>query len=294
MLNRQILDKISLPVKATISFIFTVSAIGKLIDPNAAALSFILLLPMSPQIAKFSVFILSIFEAGLAIIIWRRVYSILLFVPIVFWAMLLLSYFRGVNCGCFGSLPFFSHISIIGHFLLLPGIFLGLYYLAALQETTAKTEKENIEVQKPPRSLKWVGVSASVLMLAAFLPLPIPAAKNQAMLSTNNTVDRAYVEATLFYQNATIIDARPLFQFELGHIPGALNIPYNSNEIPALIEKHDLRDKPLIVYCSSARCNVAHILAEKLQNFGCKNVRVYPGGWEEWRGYHTKKTAKSF
>jgi len=271
-----------LVIRIIISAIFIFSAIGKLIDPNAAALSVIRLLPISPELAKVSVFIWSIFEAGIAILIWWRVSSLLLAVPIVFWVMLLLSYFKGVDCGCFGSLPFFSQISISGHFLLLVGLFLGLYYLAAVREVTNDSEQKNEEVKTG--SLKWAGVGAVALMLAAFLPLPSPASKSQAAnFSANNSVDRAYVEAAFSYQNIPIIDARSQAEFEFGHISGAINIPYKSGNIANLIEQHGLKNKSLIVYCSSARCNVASILANKLQNLGCENVKIYTGGWEEWQ-----------
>lgn len=269
-------------LKLLISTIFILSALGKFIDPIAAALSIVQLLPISPELAKVAVFILSVFEAGLAIVIWWRVSALLLAVPAVLWGILLVSYFKGVECGCFGSLPFFSQISMSGHFLLLVGLFLGLYYLAAVREVINDSEQKNEEVKTG--SLKWAGVGAIALMLAAFLPLPSSASKSQAAnFSANNSVDRAYVEAAFSYQNIPIIDARSQAEFEFGHISGAINIPYKSGNIANLIEQHGLKNKSLIVYCSSARCNVASILANKLQNLGCENVKIYTGGWEEWQ-----------
>ena len=97
------------------------------------------------------------------------------------------------------------------------------------------------------------------------------------------TVDRIAVEKAISKHNAVIIDARHAFQFELGHIPFALNIPYNTKNLNHIVQKHSLKNKWLIIYCSSVNCNAAEILAEKLLELGCKNVRVYPGGWEEWK-----------
>jgi len=272
-------SKLTMCLKLLISTIFILSALGKFIDPIAAALSIVQLLPISPELAKVAVFILSVFEAGLAIVIWWRVSALLLAVPAVLWGILLVSYFKGVECGCFGSLPFFSQISMSGHFLLLVGLFLGLYYLAALRETTEDSEQKSKE-----SSVKWVGVGAVALMLAAFLPLPSPASESQAAnFFANSIVDRGYVEAAISYQNIPIIDARSQAEFEFGHIAGAINIPYKSGNIANLIEQHGLKNKSLIVYCSSARCNVASILANKLQNLGCENVKIYTGGWEEWQ-----------
>jgi 3-mercaptopyruvate sulfurtransferase SseA len=49
-----------------------------------------------------------------------------------------------------------------------------------------------------------------------------------------------------------------------------------------LVNAHSLKNQAIIVYCSSAHCNVAEVLAEKLRELGCKKMSVYPGGWEEW------------
>jgi len=68
----------------------------------------------------------------------------------------------------------------------------------------------------------------------------------------------------------------------MGHLPGAINIPYDAENLPELIEKHSLKENTLIVYCSSAHCNAAELLARRLGALGCRRVRVYPGGWEEW------------
>ncbi|MDZ7359346.1 MAG: rhodanese-like domain-containing protein [candidate division KSB1 bacterium] len=68
----------------------------------------------------------------------------------------------------------------------------------------------------------------------------------------------------------------------VGHLPNVINIPYDSNNLPELIDKHALKNQALIVYCSSAHCNAAEVLAEKLRVLGCKKVSIYPGGWEEW------------
>ena len=126
--------------------------------------------------------------------------------------------------------------------------------------------KKNSIIKQPPGALKWLGIGAIVLTFAAFLPLPSPASRTQAAtLSSNNYVDRAYVKAAISYQNTAIIDARSQSAFKFGHITGAINIHYSSNEIPKLIENHLLRNKPVIVYCSSASCNIAGILAENMK-----------------------------
>lgn len=98
------------------------------------------------------------------------------------------------------------------------------------------------------------------------------------------TVDAATVDSG----NSLIIDARSKFRYELGHIPNAINIPYNSynsQNLAEIINQHSLKDRRLIIYCSSDKCKAADILANKLLEQGCQNVAVYPGGWEEWQAF---------
>ncbi|MGH7457132.1 MAG: rhodanese-like domain-containing protein, partial [bacterium] len=100
------------------------------------------------------------------------------------------------------------------------------------------------------------------------------------------TVDRASVETAISTIKAVLIDARPEFQYQFGHIPTAINIPYDSENLVELVDKHFLKKQPIIVYCSSAHCNAAELLAQKLSILGCNKVSIYPGGWEDWALNH--------
>jgi 3-mercaptopyruvate sulfurtransferase SseA len=82
---------------------------------------------------------------------------------------------------------------------------------------------------------------------------------------------------------AYIIDARDPFEYEEGHIPGAINVPYDrlpeyldmlSGEVPM--------DGEVIVYCRGPDCDFSDTLATELKILGYQNVRVFPGGWEHW------------
>jgi rhodanese-related sulfurtransferase len=121
------------------------------------------------------------------------------------------------------------------------------------------------------------------MMLSAFLTLPFTSSDSRASNHlSNDTVDQTAVETAIANHSAVIIDARPDFQYELGHLPGAINIPYDGDNLVELVNTHALKNQALIVYCSSAHCNVAEVLAEKLRGLGCVKVGIYPGGWEEW------------
>jgi rhodanese-related sulfurtransferase len=97
-----------------------------------------------------------------------------------------------------------------------------------------------------------------------------------------------YAEARSLFDAGTVlfVDARPPFDFGLGHIRGAVNLPLKdfdqSREILQLIP----RDQPLVTYCDGEDCNSSVMLAAKLDSAGYKSVRVFFGGWKEWSARH--------
>lgn len=272
-------------IRLLISAIFILSAFGKLFDHTALALSMSQLFGLPFSIAEITTIVWSIFEAGLAVLIWRqRIPRIILFIPFVLLGVMLFSYWRGIDCGCFGSLPYFSQFSFGGHLLLLVGMFLGLYHLTiTLKAEKATPQVQNSQTAKIYETPSWTGLAAVVMMISAFLTLPFTSSDSHAPRHpSNDTVDRTLVEAAISNHSVVIIDARPDFQYELGHLPNAINIPYDSDNLVELVNAHSLKNQALIVYCSSAHCKAAELLAEKLRTLGCKKVSIYPGGWEEW------------
>ena len=80
------------------------------------------------------------------------------------------------------------------------------------------------------------------------------------------------------------VDARPSEDFRAGHIAGATNVPFataDERALEALMIATGL-DKELVVYCSGGDCQSSLGLARLLTGRGLKEVRVFPGGWEEW------------
>ena len=82
----------------------------------------------------------------------------------------------------------------------------------------------------------------------------------------------------------TIIDAREQYEYDEGHIPGAILIPYG--EIAARAEK-ELPDKEqlILVYCRSGRRS--KIAAAELVKLGYTNVKDF-GGIIDWQYEITK------
>lgn len=73
-----------------------------------------------------------------------------------------------------------------------------------------------------------------------------------------------------------------LLGFAYKRLPKGENLKMSTNWHSNTMKSAILLSKmtPLLLL---TRCNVAHILAEKLQRLGCKDVKIYAGGWEEWR-----------
>jgi rhodanese-related sulfurtransferase len=102
------------------------------------------------------------------------------------------------------------------------------------------------------------------------------------------------VKAFFDAKAATIVDAREAADYAEGHIPGAINLPYDSVVTdPERLEKFDAKGKPIIVYCGGGTCELSMNLGFALVNAGQKKVLVYMGGWPEWStsGYPVAKGA---
>lgn len=265
-------SNIDIIVKIMLSAIFVLSGIGKLIDIPASSFSIAQLFFLPKLVAQIFVVILSVIELGLAVLIWRWAPRTFLVVPVAFALVLGYSYWKGFDCGCFGSLPFLKEFPLVGHVLLISGIFLGLNYL-----TRTQNKKDSNLTAK-------MGLAAIAITILAFLTLPFTSGHSEAIADEpgDMIVDRTYVERAIAENSAVIIDARDEMQFLFGHIDGAINIYVDDDGVAELVEKHNLKEQALITYCAGVHCDMAERLTKKLQELGCRNVKIYAGGWEEW------------
>jgi rhodanese-related sulfurtransferase len=84
-------------------------------------------------------------------------------------------------------------------------------------------------------------------------------------------------------KEATFVDAREASDYAEGHIPGAINLPYDEVVTdPDRLEKFDANGKPIIVYCGGGTCELSMNLGFALVGAGKKKVLVFMGGWPEW------------
>jgi thiosulfate/3-mercaptopyruvate sulfurtransferase len=102
------------------------------------------------------------------------------------------------------------------------------------------------------------------------------------------------VEVAVADGSATLVDARSAGEYTEGHIPGAVNIPFDQNAIPdsggrwkppaelrVLYQEAGVREnRPVIAYCSSGvRSAVTWFTLSAL---GYPDVRLYSASFDEW------------
>ncbi len=75
-----------------------------------------------------------------------------------------------------------------------------------------------------------------------------------------------------------LIDARTKEEFQISHIPGAKNMPYNKKSLKHLTDIKP--DSPIVVYCSVGYRS--SILARKLQKLGFNEVYNLEGSIFKW------------
>jgi rhodanese-related sulfurtransferase len=82
---------------------------------------------------------------------------------------------------------------------------------------------------------------------------------------------------------AIFLDARSAEFYELGHIAGARNLPWEqfAQRYPQVIAEIP-KDATLITYCDGEGCQLSEELALALLTEGYANVRVLVNGWSRW------------
>jgi rhodanese-related sulfurtransferase len=100
----------------------------------------------------------------------------------------------------------------------------------------------------------------------------------------------SFEEALEFFKtnNALFVDARHDFDYKLGHIAGAINVPLKNFDLATSALARSAKDKTIITYCDGAECNSSIELAKKLSEAGFTDVKMFFGGWTEWQQRHQR------
>jgi len=175
------------------------------------------------------------------------------------------------------------------------GAFLGLFQNALVR---AGDKDDGLAWKyEPPKLQSLEEIQAQAAAAGGATPTPAPAAdpNDPLQMPTNLAgvdipdVGRP-IEITIKTarglvdsKGAAIIDAREAADYAAGHIPGAVNLPFDEVITdPARLEAFDPKGKPILVYCGGATCELSMKLGYELVRLGKKRVLVYTGGWPEW------------
>ncbi len=98
----------------------------------------------------------------------------------------------------------------------------------------------------------------------------------------------SYEEAIKLFNEGTVLfaDARNQYDYKLGHIPGAVNVPLKEFALHTSPLANTPRDRLIITYCDGEDCNSSIELAQKLSEVGFTKVRMFFGGWNEWQQHN--------
>ncbi len=82
-----------------------------------------------------------------------------------------------------------------------------------------------------------------------------------------------------------LIDVLPKEQFDRDHIPGARNVPLDSEDFVALVGQKVSggRNRKVVLYCGGPDCDASSRAARLLVTGGFTNVFAYAGGMASWR-----------
>ncbi|MBU0678700.1 MAG: rhodanese-like domain-containing protein [Verrucomicrobia bacterium] len=89
-----------------------------------------------------------------------------------------------------------------------------------------------------------------------------------------------------------VFDARPRSDYEEGHLPTALPLPYDDVDLAFMTaQAYITPQQPILAYCSGIACDESYELVLFLKNQGYTNVVLFVGGMKAWvdAGYATEE-----
>jgi rhodanese-related sulfurtransferase len=100
-------------------------------------------------------------------------------------------------------------------------------------------------------------------------------------LALSESISPAELASQLDENNAPLVlDVRSSREYEAGHVPGALHIPYDQLA-SRLEELGGGKDREIVVYCELG--GRAEVAADILENAGYSRVRDLEGHMRRWR-----------
>ena len=95
-------------------------------------------------------------------------------------------------------------------------------------------------------------------------------------------------------QDFVLLDVRPDYEYQAGHLPGAVNLEFHLGDRMGLGPEKEAalrgllgpdQGRLVVIYCRSFRCLRSGIAAAAAAKLGYSNVRRDAAGWQGWQAY---------
>ena len=172
---------------------------------------------------------------------------------------------------------------------LLGGVYI-LRMVASAEPSTAPTRRLMVK-RLFVQTIALVGITVSTAILfhttteTGFLKNPVAVAEVTRRYYTVDVPEISVSEMKQFVErnDILIVDTRYRRDFSRGAIPGAVNLPIDSD----LSDRKNVLQgvgklEKIVLYCQSARCGFSDEIAAFLKFNDYRNVSIFRGGYREW------------
>lgn len=90
------------------------------------------------------------------------------------------------------------------------------------------------------------------------------------------------LQGIIDHKNVRLVDLREGWEYNGGHIPNSINIPFSELELHRLRAEGITKDNRLILYDTDGSRSM--IALDMTEHFGYNNVQVLEGGFNAWVG----------
>jgi rhodanese-related sulfurtransferase len=159
----------------------------------------------------------------------------------------------------------------------IPVLFIGILFSCSLDETK-KEDRADASSDTLQTADLYFFTSAATFLDSSYSVL--------ALLEEGNDVPVLPVKDSykVFREKAALfVDARDPEEYDSGHIPDAVNIPYDRTTLPEyqrIISKLN-KNRRIVVYCNTHLCSVSDTCAEELIYQGFSRI-VIAEGYMQW------------
>ena len=125
--------------------------------------------------------------------------------------------------------------------------------------------------------------SLRAALLFVSVPPPVAAVPASAVVQDLASVPRIAIDelkTLMARKQVVLVDVRDPMAFGQGHIPGAVNVPFDF--LPEYVEKWKQDKRLVVTYCACLNEGTAANAALDMNAFGLKNVKALLGGYNEW------------